>query len=233
MKKIRIIILVIAFVILFMFIAPIFGSILNIGNIFGIILGTVLLILGIFLDRILAFCKKLWCKSFGKAVISILCAVIILCSGSFFTALCSVIASSSTNADNQSTVIVLGCAVYGETPSIMLKARVDSAYDYLFENKNSVAVLSGGQGDGESISEAECMYRLLTEKGIDPNRLFKEEQSTNTSQNIYNSKQIILKNNLSTNVAIVSSDFHLKRASMIAQKKRTYTLQNKRTFRIF
>ncbi|MCC8072621.1 MAG: YdcF family protein, partial [Clostridiales bacterium] len=36
--------------------------------------------------------------------------------------------------------------------------------------------------------------------------------------NIYNSKQIILKNNLSTNVAIVSSDFHLKRASMIAQK---------------
>lgn len=44
------------------------------------------------------------------------------------------------------------------------------------------AVLSGGKGDGENISEAEAMYRYLTGHGIDGDRLIREEESTSTKR---------------------------------------------------
>ena len=101
----------------------------------------------------------------------------------------------------------------------MLSYRINSAYDYLTKNPKSVAILSGGQGRGESISEAQCMFNELTEKGIEPNRLYLEDKSTNTFENISFSKNIIDKYGFSTEVAVATSNFHLKRATMIAEKQ--------------
>ena len=136
-----------------------------------------------------------------------------------FIALGSTIAASTTNATNQQTVIILGCAVVGKSPSWMLSYRIDSAYKYLEAHPDSVAVLSGGQGNKEDISEAQCMFNVLTDKGIDPDRLYLEDKSTNTFENISFSKKIIDENNLSTDVAIATSSFHLKRATIIAEKQ--------------
>ena len=66
-----------------------------------------------------------------------------------------------------STVVVLGCQVKGEAPSLTLTERLDAAYDYLCSHPDAACILSGGQGDDEKISEAECMYRYLTKKGFD------------------------------------------------------------------
>ena len=107
----------------------------------------------------------------------------------------------------------------GKSPSWMLSYRIDSAYKYLEAHPDSVAVLSGGQGNKEDISEAQCMFNVLTEKGIDPDRLYLEDKSTNTFENISFSKKIIDENNLSTDVAIATSSFHLKRATIIAEKQ--------------
>lgn len=54
-----------------------------------------------------------------------------------------------------------------------------------------VIVVSGGMGDSENISEAEAMYRWLTDKGIDESRIYKEEKSTDTDENIRFSKEVI------------------------------------------
>ena len=114
-------------------------------------------------------------------------------------------------------VIVLGAAVYGETPSISLKHRCDRAREHLKANPGAVAVLSGGQGDGEDISEAECMRRYLTGKSVRESRLLLEDRSTSTVENLTFSKQAIEDSGGdSSRVAVVSSAYHLYRACRMA-----------------
>lgn len=203
---------------MYMFVRPVFGIIFNIGSVLGAFLSLIAILVGIFLKQIIAFCKKHYQSKKGKIILNTLFSVLgigILC---FCITLSSIVLSAKTNADTQSTVIILGCAVRGDKPSYTLNTRIKYAYEYLEENPDSVAVLSGGQGSGENISEAQCMYDVLTEKGIDPNRLYLEEKSTNTYENIAFSKALINENNLSTDIAVVSSDYHLKRATMICEK---------------
>ena len=88
-------------------------------------------------------------------------------------------------------LIVLGAGVYGEEPSPALRSRTETAIRYLEENPGAKAVLSGGQGPGEAITEAECMARLMEAEGIAPYRLVKEEHSTTTAENIKNSYELI------------------------------------------
>ena len=80
-----------------------------------------------------------------------------------------------------------------------------------------MGILSGGQGKGENISEAECMYRYLTEKGIAKERLYKEERSTSTRENLLYSKKIMEEEHLDFRVIIVTNEFHEYRASVIAE----------------
>lgn len=116
------------------------------------------------------------------------------------------------------TVVVLGCRVYGERASRSLVERLDATYEYLIENPKSNCVLSGGQGKGEDISEAECMYEYLKEKGIDENRLFLETESTDTYENLKNSHALIKEKGLEEEIAIVTSEYHQYRSSLIAKK---------------
>lgn len=203
---------------MFMFVRPVFGMIFNIGSVLGAFLSLIAILVGIFLEKIIEFCKRHYKTKKGKILLNTFFSVFTIGLICFSLTLGSIVTSAKTNASNENTVIILGCAVRGEKPSYTLNKRINCAYDYLADNPDSVAILSGGQGRGENISEAQCMYNVLTEKGIDADRLYLEDKSTNTDENISFSKQIIEENNLSTDIAIVSSDYHLKRAAMICKK---------------
>ena len=71
-------------------------------------------------------------------------------------------------------VIVLGAGVNGTEPSLSLRTRLDAALDYLERWPEIPVILTGGQGYGEEITEAACMYAYLTEHGADPQRLILE-----------------------------------------------------------
>jgi uncharacterized SAM-binding protein YcdF (DUF218 family) len=115
-------------------------------------------------------------------------------------------------------IVVLGAAVYGESPSITLQHRLEGAARYLEANPRTKAVVSGGQGEGEDISEAECMRRYLVEHGIDPNRILLEDKSTSTRENLAFSKAVIEADGGKVDrVVIVSSAYHLYRAARIAE----------------
>ena len=111
-------------------------------------------------------------------------------------------------------VIVLGAGVNGTTPSVALQTRIDAAEAYLKANPGIPAVLSGGQGAGEDISEARAMYDALTARGIDPARLILEERSANTRQNLQNSLAL-LPDDYHKTVAIVTNDFHMGRVRLL------------------
>ena len=77
-------------------------------------------------------------------------------------------------------LIVLGAAVHGDTPSLSLVERLRAAKDYLDAHPNTVAIVSGGQGSGENMSEAQAMYDWLCKSGIDPDRIIKEDKAVST-----------------------------------------------------
>ena len=114
-------------------------------------------------------------------------------------------------------VVVLGAGVNGTRPSLSLQERIDAAYDYLVAYPNAVCIVSGGQGNGENITEAQCMYNELIKRGIDADRLYMEDRSTSTRENIAFSKEIIEKEGLNPCLAVVSNNFHLYRASLVVE----------------
>ena len=116
-----------------------------------------------------------------------------------------------------SSVIVLGAGVNGETPSLTLRTRIDAAAAYLEEHPDVPVILSGGQGPGEAITEAECMRRALVSRGVDEARLQLEERSASTEENLRFSREMLegLGVDLTQRVAIVTSDYHLCRARLM------------------
>lgn len=131
-----------------------------------------------------------------------------------------IIEASYGDADPGSDyVIVLGAKVNGTEPSVSLSDRIDAAYEYLKENPKTVAVLSGGQGEDEGISEAQCMYNKLTARGIDPDRLWLEDRSTSTWENLQFSLDIIEGKTgvRPESVGLLSSEYHLFRAGLFAE----------------
>ena len=122
-------------------------------------------------------------------------------------------------------VIILGAGVNGETPSAALQSRIDAAAEYLQYHPGVPVVLSGGQGPGESITEAEAMRRALSvrwELYEDSPIWLLEERSTNTAENFRYSKELLAANGVNTEtavIAVVTNDFHCFRAHMIARRE--------------
>ena len=60
------------------------------------------------------------------------------------------------------------------------------------------------------------MFNWLTARGIDPERLYLEESSTSTRENLLFSYQVIEQNGLESRVTLITNDFHQYRAGRIA-----------------
>lgn len=116
-------------------------------------------------------------------------------------------------------IIVLGAAVHGSVPSLTLKERLDATYNYLSQYPDAICVVSGGQGSGEDITEAACMSQYLIEKGINPDRILLEDKATSTKENIQFSLDLIEDTTgvRPKKAGIVSSEYHLYRAGLLAK----------------
>lgn len=126
-------------------------------------------------------------------------------------------AGSKKVSTSANYVIVLGAQVKGKVLSKTLKSRMDTACKYIKENRKAKVIVSGGQGDGEDISEAEAMSSYLVQQGIEPYRIIKEDQSVNTHENIKYSKKFIKEE--ATLVILITSRFHIYRAMGIAKRQ--------------
>ncbi len=114
-------------------------------------------------------------------------------------------------------LIVLGAKVKpGGVPSLSLQYRLDAALNYLKENPTTNVIVSGGQGPDEEQTEASFMRDYLIANGIEKDRIITEEQSTSTYENLYYSFALLPETEQA--VTIVSNDFHLRRATYIANK---------------
>lgn len=129
-------------------------------------------------------------------------------------------AGNTTPSTDTEYVLILGAQVRGDTPSLTLQARIDTAASYLKEHPNCIAICSGGQGEGENLSEAAAIKNGLIAQGISEERIWLETSSTNTLENLLFCKEMITSPD--TPVTIITSSFHCYRAGKLA-KKHGYT----------
>ncbi len=114
------------------------------------------------------------------------------------------------------TAVLLGCRVYDSGPSLMLRTRLDAAYEYLAAHPQAKCVLSGGQGEDEPVSEARSMFEALIARGIDPARLILEERSRTTEENLRYSAELIKEQGLPEGMALITNEYHARRAQLFA-----------------
>lgn len=143
------------------------------------------------------------------------------------TVVCTYLATKYKTPYDRDYIIILGCAIRRDgTLTPLLKGRVDSAV--LFENrqfektgKHAVFVPSGGQGADEVISEGEAMENYLLDIGIPGDQILREDQSTNTFQNMQFSKKVIeqhAKDFKQAKIAFSTTNYHVFRGYVLAQK---------------
>ncbi len=195
----------------------VFKGVFNTGNLCGMLLSVLMVLYGIRYRQIHQLIRTLWHRQIARVCLlaaAVLAFIGIVC---VFAASVSMIRAASKNVPDNTPAIVLGCSVIGTRPSRILQERIDAAYVYLKEHPKAVCILSGGKGEGEDISEAECMYRELKKAGIDDSRLYLEDTSVNTQQNMEHAHEILEEIGCTDAVTIISSEFHLYRARQWAK----------------
>lgn len=142
------------------------------------------------------------------------------CAAGCLLLLCGILmrsAQRSPDGVQADAVIVLGAAVHGDRVTWVLENRLNTAIDYLNAHPGAVAVVSGGQGSGETVPEGAAMKKYMIAHGIDESRVYSEEQARNTVENFRYSKQIIdAVLGADAKIAFVTTDFHVFRAGRVA-----------------
>ena len=200
----------------------------------GILLTGAVPVLG-FLHRlaILLCCVTAWCallllpnqlhsvRSITRALKWATALALVLVAFSFVAVEVMILSCAEGDAQPEGDVlVVLGAGLNGSTPSLSLQNRLLAAQDYLEQHSEAVAVLSGGQGPDEEISEALAMQRYLLARGVAQERLLLEQKSHNTHENLLYSKEVLEQalGAAPEHIIIVSNGFHLFRARFLAAR---------------
>lgn len=206
--------------VLLTFALPMSAGITNIGAFLGLGLSAAAIVATMFFRQFKSLLKKLWKHRAAKAVIIVLVSLFGLLVV-YAVVLSSLMLGAILNTPKEpDAVIVLGCKVQPSgNPSLMLNQRINAAYDYLVENPDIICIVSGGQGSDEPASEAETMKKVLVEKGIEESRIYLEDKSESTKENIELSVQLAKSLGYEiSEAAIVTDGFHQYRAALFAEQ---------------
>lgn len=129
-------------------------------------------------------------------------------------------ASFGTPETQVDYLVVLGAKVRQDGPSVSLWDRIYEAVSYLNAHPDTIAIVSGGQGEDEPITEAKSMHDELVKLGISEDRIWMEYKATSTDENLRYSLDLIEEKTgrRPQTLGVLSSEYHLFRASLMAKK---------------
>ncbi len=187
-----------------------FLSNFNLGVILPAFFGLPLIALAFLLPHMqhgfLLFLKWFTAACYGVAI------VIFLVCGTLMT-----VAAHEGDRREADAVIVLCAAVHGDRVTWVLSNRLDAAIAYLDAHPDAIAVVSGGQGAGETVTEGSAMKKYMLEHGVAEERVIAEERATNTSENFAYSMALIDEAlGADARIAFVTTGFHVYRAGAVA-----------------
>lgn len=197
---------------------PLFSGRLQSGCVALITVGLFGTAVCVWLTQSINLWKTLWHTPVGKPLLIVTVALVSALLLLFTVVSVLMITANFRTPPDSATVVVLGAGLRGERPSRILRERLDAATDYLNAHPDAVCIVSGGQGDDEVRTEASVMRDYLLNNGIDDSRIFVEDASTSTNENLEFSRRIIEQNGLPTAIALVTQEFHQCRAQALARK---------------
>lgn len=114
------------------------------------------------------------------------------------------------------TLVVLGCRVVGDGPSGALLRRLEQARIFAEARGISTVIMSGGKmWNGRS--EARAMTDWWTTFGA-PTRILLEEESLDTLENARQTQRLLASLG-SRAIALVTCDFHMRRAALLFRER--------------
>lgn len=152
-------------------------------------------------------------------VLLILFGTGLICFGAL--EICIAVGDGTDLSYEPDVMVIFGCQVKRDGPSILLRDRLETAVAYLDENPDLPVIVSGGKGDDEHMSEAQAMYEYLVEHGVPEEQITKEDQSRDTRRNLLFTRAILEEQGMDPaeiHILAVSSGFHLTRIRMLAQR---------------
>lgn len=112
--------------------------------------------------------------------------------------------------------IVLGASVTDTEVSPVLRERLNHGI-WLYQNGYvDYLILTGGVGEGDTLSEAYVSKQYVLSQGISEEVIFLEDESGITEENLQNAKAIMDTHNWETAI-VVSDPLHMKRAMLMAE----------------
>ena len=117
-------------------------------------------------------------------------------------------------------LVVLGAGLRGRSISASLLYRLETALDFHDMYPDLKIVVSGGQGEGEDMTEALAMRNFLVDNGVNPNLIIMEDKSTNTYENFLYTKNVLEEETVKEDftITIISNNFHMYRAKFLAKE---------------
>ncbi|UUO02814.1 YdcF family protein [Mycolicibacterium novocastrense] len=120
--------------------------------------------------------------------------------------------SDSASAD---AAIVLGAAVDDDKPSPVLEERLRHAAALYESGQVDRIILTGGVGQGDTLSESEAGRDWLITAGVPADRLLIENRSRTTKQNFAFAMPLLAEHDVNR-MLVVSDPLHMRRATRIA-----------------
>lgn len=155
--------------------------------------------------------------------------ILLVAGVAFFAVLTVIIGLHSRDrlVGQPQTMVIFGCQVKPDGPSILLRDRLETALAYLEDHPDVTVVVTGGKGDDEHQSEAQCMYDYLTARGVDGGKIYREDRSRNTWQNVNYTLELMAEEgwDITNDVLLVSNGFHLARIELLWDRARSGMLQ--------
>lgn len=200
------------------FLVPVFAGVLNIGN--GLALTACA---AVFAGAVLFRPLKRRAQEKKKirlfrAVYGVLSAFFVL--GLLWLAVLTacMVYGAHQSPPRDAAVVVLGSQVKGDQPSLDLMNRIETAVVYLKDHPEVPCVVSGGQGEGEDVSEASVMKEHLVRLGVEESRIYLEDTSTSTKENMQNSCAVLEREGIPKVIAVVTDEYHQFRAGILARQ---------------
>lgn len=190
----------------------------NAGTFLGVVLSLLIGLCAGFAKQLWRLLKWLWARVPGRISLCVLGAAV-----GGFLGFCGYNGAmmaryADVPLEQVNCVMILGCQVKWEEPGGELLGRLSAALPLIVEHQDVPVIVTGGQGRGENISEAECMKRWLISQGVQESRIYTEAQSESTAQNFTYSAPILEQLGISDGIAVVTNDFHQYRAELYAER---------------
>jgi len=115
-----------------------------------------------------------------------------------------------------SILIVLGGPINNDlSPGVWLTSRLEKTIEFNNSINPTYIIVTGGDTRKLGKSEADIMKEYLVKKGISSNKIYCERNSINTIENGEFTYEMVNYMNENTQIYVLTSEFHLKRAEMI------------------